>query len=153
MSLYSALGECGCKSALKFTSLNSPACHSLCETVKALREWIFAFNSLTSKNSFSQGQGLSAERKFKTRIWGREFYGQLASTFSRSRGSLLISHNSALLALASLIQNLVEIFLKNTKKKWQLKNKRDLTQIAKPNSAHSLKAANLFSRLKGIVYL
>ena len=33
----------------------------------------------------------------------------------------------------------------------KLKNKRDLTQIAKPNFAHSLKAANLFSRLKPMI--
>ena len=30
--------ECGVMLVLKFTSLNSPACHSLCETVEALRE-------------------------------------------------------------------------------------------------------------------
>ena len=75
----------------------------------------------------------------------------------------LISHNSALPALVPLIRNLVELFFKNAKKchigknsiaeTLKLKNKRDLTQIAKPNLAHSLKAANLFSRLKGIVYL
>ena len=33
----------------------------------------------------------------------------------------------------------------------KLKNKRDLTQIARPNFAHSLKAANLFSRLKPMI--
>ena len=33
----------------------------------------------------------------------------------------------------------------------KLKNKRDLTQTAKPNFAHSLKAANLFSRPKPMI--
>ena len=69
----------------------------------------------------------------------------------------LISHNSALPALVSLIRNLVELSLKTAKKchigkpTKKLKNKRDLTQIAKPNSALPLKAANLFSRLKPMI--
>ena len=42
MSLYSALGECGCKLALKFTISNSGLWPSLYRKPLALRERIFA---------------------------------------------------------------------------------------------------------------
>ena len=42
MSLYSALGECGCKLALKFTASNTGLWPSLYRKPLALRERIFA---------------------------------------------------------------------------------------------------------------
>ena len=70
---------------LNFTSLNSPACHLLCETVEALREWIFAFNSLKSENSFSLYLSLKNLNTSKSRIWGREFEGRHEPTFTRAK--------------------------------------------------------------------
>ena len=70
---------------LNFTSLNSPACHLLCETVEALREWIFAFNSLKSENSFSLYLSFKNLNTSKSRIWGREFEGRHEPTFTRAK--------------------------------------------------------------------
>ena len=62
MSLYSALGECGCKLALKFTASNSGLKPSLCRKPLALRERIFACETVESENSFSQGLNCLTKR-------------------------------------------------------------------------------------------
>ena len=95
-------------SAPKLTASNSLLNHSLYRKPWALRECLFACESLTSEKAFSQGPGLSVERMVKQRIWGCEIEDQhYVTLFSRHASK---SHSTEKVIIGNSITKLSHLW-------------------------------------------